>query len=113
MLVEGTRSFGVLYTISARGAYVEMPSPLPVGTEIEMEFDFDHLKVATAARVIYAIRPDQDKTSLLAPGVGCVFSGIEEELESELRSRVARRAARHVAAEQRRAGSARDDSRLE
>ncbi len=95
MLVDGTRSFGVLYTISARGAYVEMPSPLPEGTEIEMEFDFDDLKVATTARVIYSIRPDHGRISLLAPGVGCVFTGLEKVLESEIRSRVARRAARH------------------
>lgn len=95
MLVDGTRSFGVLYTISARGAYVEMPSPLPVGIEIEMEFDFDDLKVATAARVIYSIGSDQGRTSLLGPGVGCVFTGLEETLESQIRTRVARRAARY------------------
>jgi hypothetical protein len=95
MLVDGTRSFGVLYTISARGAYVEMPSPLPVGTEIEIEFDFEDLKVATAARVIYSIGPDQDRTSLLGPGAGCVFNGLEKTIESEIRTRVARRAARY------------------
>jgi hypothetical protein len=96
MRVDGTRSFGVLYTISARGAYVEMPSPLPVGTEIEIEFDFEDLQVETAARVIYSIGTDQGRTSLLAPGVGCLFTGLEKTLESELRTRVARRAARHT-----------------
>jgi hypothetical protein len=94
--VEGTASFGVLYTISARGAYVEMPTPLPVGTEVELEFDFDDLQIETPARVIYSIGTDQGRTSLLAPGVGCLFTGLEEALESELRVRVARRAARHT-----------------
>jgi hypothetical protein len=95
MRVDGTASFGVLYTISARGAYVEMPTPLPIGIEIQMEFDFEDLQIETPARVIYSIGTDQGRTSVLAPGVGCLFTGLEETLEAALRERVARRAARH------------------
>jgi len=93
--IAGTRSFGVLYTVSARGAYVETPSPLPVGTELQIDFEFGGLEIETPARVIYAIGRDQARQSLLASGLGCVFTGLDAELEGALRARVAESARRH------------------
>lgn len=91
----GKSSFGVLYTVSAKGAYVEMPTPLQVRTEFTIEFEFDGLQVETAARVIYAIGQNEAKGSLLACGLGCVFTGLEPGQERALRERVAQAAERH------------------
>jgi len=93
--VAGTSSFGVLYTVSAKGAYVEIPSPLPVGSEFTIDFEFDDMEVETEARVIYAIRQNEARGSLLACGLGCVFTALEPEQERALRERVARSAERH------------------
>ncbi len=89
-----TRSVGVLYTLSARGAYVEMASPLPVGTALELEFELGPLEIATRARVIYRVTPEEARSVSLACGVGCVFDGLPEAQEDRIRDEVRRRAAR-------------------
>lgn len=93
MYLAGTRSFGALYTVSARGAYVETPSPLPVGTEFRFEFE-DH-QLETDARVIYSIGRDEAREFLLACGIGCLFTSLNADLQSALRARVAQAMGRH------------------
>ncbi len=94
--IAGTRSFGVLYTISARGAYVEMAQPLPVDTELEIEFDLEGLAVDTPIRVLYRVSPEKARGSILPCGIGVLFSALPTGLESKLRDFARERAGRYL-----------------
>ena len=74
---------------------METPNPPPVGTELLIEFDFAGLTIETSARVIYAIGREEAKGFVLGCGLGCVFTGLDAELEGALRARVAKAVGRH------------------
>ncbi len=96
LVIGGTRSFGVLYTISAKGAYVEMAHPLPPNETPQLEFDFEGLPIEVATRVLYRMGPDQAQGSMLPCGMGVAFEGLPRDLEEKLRDFARERARRYV-----------------
>lgn len=91
-----TRSFGVLYTLSAKGAYVEMAHPLPVGTNLELEFDFNGLGFETSIRVLYQVTPDRARESILPCGIGVLFSDLPPRVAERVRDFAQKRAGRYM-----------------
>ncbi|MDJ0849086.1 MAG: PilZ domain-containing protein [Myxococcota bacterium] len=94
MVVQGARSFGVLSSLSAKGAFIEIEQPLPIGSEVQLEFTLQASTVHTAAKVIYRNARDDRRSALLPVGAGLLFDGMEPPVEDRIREFVKTRADR-------------------
>jgi len=97
VVVRTTRCFGVLCSLSAQGAFIEMPQPLPVETEVELEFSLHESTFRTAARVIYRNAREELRSPNLPIGVGLLFLGMKPANQERIREFVKQRAARFTA----------------
>jgi hypothetical protein len=67
---DGLRMAGTVTDISLGGCYVEMLSPLPVGTPVELSFELDSSPVDFPAKV---------RSSHMGFGMGLAFTGVSPE----------------------------------
>lgn len=80
-----SRYFGVFYSLSARGGFVEMASPPPKGMQVELEFDVDDRHHRVKAEVIYRNERSEVSARNLPWGMGVVFAEMAEPDETALR----------------------------
>ena len=94
VVLRGTRSFGVICSLSAKGAFIEMPQPFAIGEEVELEFNLHETSLTTRAKVIYRNPRDQPASPLLPVGAGLLFLELEEPVQERIREFVKARAER-------------------
>ncbi len=82
---EGERRDALVYTLSALGAFLEVPSPLPVGTKLELEMWFASRIVKTSAEVIYTNAPDATRRHCWPLGMAIVFAPLSQKDERSVR----------------------------
>jgi hypothetical protein len=88
------RRDALIYTLSARGAFLEVPRPLPVGTKLELEIWFASRIVKTSAEVIYVNAPDASRRHCWPLGMAIVFDALSEKDESSVRRFIEEQSAR-------------------
>ena len=79
------RRDALIYTLSARGAFLEVPRPLPVGTKMELEIWFASRIIKTSAEVIYVNAPDASRRHCWPLGMAIVFDALSEKDERSVR----------------------------
>jgi hypothetical protein len=89
------RDVGVLSNLSARGAYIELAEPLPVGASMRIEFELPPERFRLFARVVHSA-PDANGSPLLRGGVGVCFDPIDNDTARLIRETVEERAARYL-----------------
>ena len=82
---DGERRDALIYTLSALGAFLEAPSPLPIGTKLELEMWFASRIVKTSAQVIYVNAPDASRRHCWPLGMAIVFESLSEKDERSVR----------------------------
>lgn len=87
-----TRNFGVFYSLSAGGAYVETATPVPKGSLIDLEFQLEKRCYQVRAEVIYRNDAGDTASRNLPPGMGVLFRDISERDETTLRAWCTQRA---------------------
>jgi Tfp pilus assembly protein PilZ len=92
----GRRDMAVLSSLSARGAFIETPDPLPIGSQLRLEIELPTDRIRVFARVVHCQADDPDR--LLSPtgGMGVVFFGPDRQTELALRKTVEERATRYL-----------------
>jgi len=90
--VDGERGDAVVYTLSAKGAFLETPSPTAAGTSLEVEIWLPSIQVSTPAKVIYVNSPRDRRQASWPTGMAVVFDGLSEKHEARIRSYVTERA---------------------
>lgn len=88
----GARKDAVIYTLSARGAFLETPNPMAEGTSIEIELTFADRMINAPAQVIHTNGLEQQRSSSTPLGMGVVFDELPEAQALFLREFVAERA---------------------
>jgi hypothetical protein len=89
---EGARTDAIAYTLSAKGAFLETPSPESVGSMLQVEIWLPSLRVTTNAKVVY-VKEIRDRARASWPvGMGIVFEGMGERREARVRRYVEQRA---------------------
>lgn len=91
---EGERRDALIYTLSALGAFLEVPRPLPVGTKLELEMWFASRIVRTSAEVIYVNAPDASRRHCWPLGMAIVFESLSEKDERSVRRYIEEQASR-------------------
>ncbi len=86
------RKDAVIYTLSARGAFLETPNPMAEGTSIELELTFADRVIETSAEVVHSNGLEQQRSSSAPLGMGVVFDALPEAQALFLREFVAERA---------------------
>ncbi len=94
VVVQGTRGFGVLCSLSAKGAFIEMQQPLPIGSQVELEFTIQERTFNTPAKVIYRNAPEDRRSPSLPIGAGLLFEGMDPHSQEQIRQFVKERADR-------------------
>ncbi len=92
--VGGTRVFGVLSSLSSRGAFIEMAEPLPIGTEVGLKFGLGKTSIEADARIIYHNGSDERRALNLPLGAGLLFTQIDAGDQERIREFVKHRAER-------------------
>jgi hypothetical protein len=93
---EAGRQDALVYSLSARGAFLETPRPLPKGSEIDLEIWFPRTVLRTRAQVVYSNAPDGLREPRLPLGMSVVFAELDSGREAYLRRYVAERASCYV-----------------
>jgi hypothetical protein len=87
---------GVLYSLSSRGAFLEISPPPAVGTEVALEFAMGGETVLTKARILYANAKGSGRASHLPLGAGLLFTDIDPSTQGRIRGFVKERAKRFM-----------------
>jgi Tfp pilus assembly protein PilZ len=90
----GVSSLGVMNSVSAGGAFIELSEPPPVGTDVHVAFTLDDFPIVAEARVVFV----NTRASAWAPsfprGMGVAFRAIDEQdreqIEAWVKSRLER-----------------------
>ena len=90
------REVGVMSNMSARGAFIEMSVPLPVGTLVRLEFELSTDRFRLFARVIYTLNEDASLPDRSFSGIGVLFYDVDRVTERSLRTVIERLAARYL-----------------
>ena len=90
--LDDARGDAVIYTLSARGAFLETPRPIPVSTRLQIEVWLPNVRFNTAAKVIYANVPGGRSRASWPVGVGVVFEELADRHEVALRGYITERA---------------------
>jgi diguanylate cyclase (GGDEF)-like protein len=92
----GERRAGVITDLSARGAYVEIAAPPPVGTWLRVEFELDRRRHRIFGRVVHSSEENGDHHAWGRSGFGVVFEDLDEDSATALQEAVERRASRYL-----------------
>jgi hypothetical protein len=84
----------IVYTLTARGAFLELARPFPVGERFDLEFPIEGRPVRLAARVLHVNGPDAARRHPWPLGMGVVFEAVPQDISQLLRAYVAVRAER-------------------
>jgi hypothetical protein len=90
------RQDALVYSLSARGAFLETPRPLPKGSEVDLEIWFPRTVLRTGAQVVYSNAPDGRREPRLPLGMSVVFAELDPGREAHLRRYVEERASCYV-----------------
>lgn len=82
----------IVYTLTARGAFLETPRPFPVGERFELVISLEGRPVRLHARVLHVNLPDAERRHPWPLGMGVMFEAVPEEVSGSLRAYVAARA---------------------
>ncbi|HUU98582.1 MAG TPA: PilZ domain-containing protein [Phycisphaerae bacterium] len=88
----GARSNAVIYTLSARGAFLETPNPMAEGATLEVELTFADRLINAPAQVVHCNGLEQQRAACTPLGMGVVFEELPEGQALFLREFVAERA---------------------
>jgi hypothetical protein len=87
---------GVLYSLSSRGAFLEVSPPPTVDTEVTLEFALGGETVLTKARILYANNKGSGRAAHLPLGAGLLFTAIDPGTQGRIREFVGERAKRFM-----------------
>ncbi len=91
-LVDERRKDLLLSTLSANGAFLETPLPLPSGTRLELEIPLPDGPLRVQALVARRHEAGRSGPAALPCGMGVAFSGLDEAASGRLKRFVAERA---------------------
>ena len=77
------REVAVLSSLSARGAFIEVSEPLPVGSQLQLEFELLGERFRGFARVVYQELESPEDPSIIS-GVGVSFYGVDRDMSQLL-----------------------------
>ena len=86
----------VVSSLSPRGAFIETPDPLPVGSQLRLEIELPSDRFRVFARVVHCQTDDPDRPLSPAGGMGVAFFGPDPDTELALRKAVEERASRYL-----------------
>jgi hypothetical protein len=92
---QGRNEGGVVTSLSARGAFVAVPDPLPPDTPLRLEIELDRGRLRVFGRVIYARSEGLEDGPLETRGMGIVFYGVDRATQTAIQEFVEERVARY------------------
>lgn len=90
---DGPNRHAIVYTLSARGAFFEMPRPLGKGTSVRISLWLPERTLRARGVVIHAQEPDVPREVRWPLGMAILFAGLGRADDTFLRRYVAERAA--------------------
>jgi len=96
LIVDGKRTRAVSQDVSPYGMFVRLPSPLPVGTAVQVVIAPNGQRLVASGRVSHALGEAEAQTLGRFPGIGVAFRNPVRPADHQFVTAVARLVERHA-----------------